>query len=63
LTVLKMRGTFHDKGIREYMIDGTGLHVQAPFRGVHGILSGTPTYTFNDERARLGEMFSGNAQN
>ncbi len=57
LTVLKMRGTFHDKGIREYVIDSHGLHVQAPFRGVHGILTGTPTYTFNDERARLGGMF------
>lgn len=59
LTVLKMRGTFHDKGIREYVIDDKGLHVQAPFKGVHGILTGTPTYTFTDERARLGEMFRG----
>jgi circadian clock protein KaiC len=58
LTVLKMRGTFHDKGIREYSIDNSGLHVQAPFRGVHGILTGTPTYTFDQERSRLGEMFS-----
>lgn len=57
LTVLKMRGTSHDKGIREYMIDNTGLHVQAPFRGVHGILTGTPTYIFDDERARLSSMF------
>jgi circadian clock protein KaiC len=57
LTVLKMRGTSHDKGIREYVIDDHGLHVQAPFRGVHGILRGTPIYTFSDERARLGGMF------
>ena len=57
LTVLKMRGTFHDKGIREYFIDNSGLHVRAPFRGVHGILTGTPTYTFDEERTRLGEMF------
>ena len=57
LTVLKMRGTFHDKDIREYVIDGNGMHIRAPFRGVHGILSGTPTYTFDDERARLGRMF------
>lgn len=57
LTVLKMRGTFHDKGIREYLIDGQGLHIQGPFRGVHGILAGTPTYTFDDERVRLSEMF------
>jgi circadian clock protein KaiC len=57
LTVLKMRGTFHDKGIREYFIDSNGLHVRAPFRGVHGILTGTPTYTFDEERTRLGGMF------
>lgn len=58
LTVLKMRGTSHDKGIREYLIDGHGMHVHAPFRGVHGILTGTPTYTFVEERARLGELFA-----
>ena len=58
LTVLKMRGTIHDKGIREYVIDNKGMHVQAPFRGVHGILSGKPTYTFDDERVRLGGMFN-----
>ncbi len=57
LTVLKMRGTPHDKNIREYTIDDTGMHVLAPFRGVHGILSGAPTYTFDEERARLGGMF------
>lgn len=61
LTVLKMRGTSHDKGIREYMIDNQGLHVQAPFRGVHGILTGTPTYIFDDERARLSSMFEDSA--
>lgn len=57
LTVLKMRGTFHDKDIREYRIDGQGMHIQAPFRGIHGILTGSPTYTFADERARLSGMF------
>jgi len=62
LTVLKMRGTFHEKAIREYLIDGHGLHIGAPFRGVHGILTGTPTYTFDDERARLGEMFAGDTR-
>jgi circadian clock protein KaiC len=61
VTVLKMRGTFHAKDIREYVIDGSGLHIQAPFRDVHGILSGKPTYTFDEERARLGEMFNASA--
>lgn len=61
LTVLKMRGTFHEKAIREYLIDSQGLHIQARFRGVHGILTGTPTYTFAHERSRLGEMFARDA--
>jgi hypothetical protein len=34
------------------------MHVLAPFRGVHGILSGAPTYTFDEERSRLGGMFN-----
>ncbi len=58
LTVLKMRGTYHDKDIREYTIDGTGPHIHGPFRGVHGILSGAPTYTFDSERVRLNNMFA-----
>lgn len=40
VTVLKMRGSDHDRDIREYRIDGTGLHVGEPFRTVAGILSG-----------------------
>jgi circadian clock protein KaiC len=40
MTVLKMRGSRHDRDIREYRIDGDGLHVGEPFRSVAGILSG-----------------------
>ncbi len=40
LGVLKMRGSFHNKDIREFTIDATGLHIGAPFRSVFGILSG-----------------------
>ena len=40
MTVLKMRGSDHDRDIREFHIDGTGLHVGEPFRTVAGILSG-----------------------
>lgn len=40
LTVLKMRGSVHDKEIREFSIDGRGMHIGAPFREVTGILSG-----------------------
>jgi circadian clock protein KaiC len=35
-----MRGSDHDRELREYYIDGTGLHVGDPFRSVGGILSG-----------------------
>jgi circadian clock protein KaiC len=57
LTVLKMRGTWHQKDIREYVIDNTGMHIQEPFRQVRGILSGSPSYVLGEERDRLGAMF------
>lgn len=58
LAILKMRGTQHEKDIREYVIDGTGMHIRDPFRGIHGILTGTPTYMFSRERDNLSDMFS-----
>ncbi|MEO7327627.1 MAG: circadian clock protein KaiC [Minicystis sp.] len=42
LTVLKMRGSPHDKEIREFTIDGQGMHVGEAFRNVAGIISGSP---------------------
>lgn len=44
LTVLKMRGSKHDKDIRECSIDQEGMHIGKAFRTVTGILSGTPSY-------------------
>jgi circadian clock protein KaiC len=61
LTVLKMRGTFHEKDIREYIIDGSGMRLLGPFNGVHGIISGALSYTMAGERERLGHMFEDNA--
>ena len=40
LAVLKMRGSYHEKEIREFTIDQDGLHLGGPFRSVFGILSG-----------------------
>ncbi len=57
LAILKMRGTQHEKDIREYIIDHSGMHIRSPFRGVHGILTGTPTYMFSREREHLEDMF------
>ena len=44
LTVLKMRGTSHEKDIRQFTIDGGGMHIGEPFRGTEGILEGHPVH-------------------
>ena len=42
ITILKMRGSMHDKGIRQFTIDGTGMQVGSRFTTMSGILSGVP---------------------
>jgi circadian clock protein KaiC len=57
LTVLKMRGSMHDKEIREYTIDGQGMHIGNPFRTISGIMSGQFTHLGSTELDRLEELF------
>ena len=57
LTVLKMRGSMHDKDIREFTVDGQGMHIGKPFRNVTGILAGQPTYIAPREIERISELF------
>lgn len=57
LTVLKMRGSMHDKEIREFTIDGQGMHIGPAFRNVSGILSGNFVHTAPDEMQRVDELF------
>ncbi len=42
MSVLNVRGTSHDKTLREHEIDVEGLHIGKAFRNVSGILSGSP---------------------
>jgi circadian clock protein KaiC len=42
INVLKMRGSAHDTALREYVIDGAGMHIGKPFTDVNGILTGHP---------------------
>jgi circadian clock protein KaiC len=42
IIVLKMRGSAHDKRIRQFDIGSQGMVVQDPFRGREGIMSGNP---------------------
>ncbi|HEU5317321.1 MAG TPA: circadian clock protein KaiC [Chloroflexota bacterium] len=57
LTVLKMRGSMHEKDIREFTIDGQGMHIGLPFRDVTGILSGHPLRVGTSEIDRLSTLF------
>jgi circadian clock protein KaiC len=57
ITVLKMRGSRHDKNIREYVIGDHGMGIGKPFANVTGILSGSPVHIRDHELSRLESMF------
>jgi circadian clock protein KaiC len=57
ITVLKMRGSRHDTEIREFAIDGDGMHVGRPFRHVTGILAGTPVHVSPGDVERVWSHF------
>jgi circadian clock protein KaiC len=42
INVIKMRGSNHDKRLREYEITGTGLQVMSAFTNYEGVLTGSP---------------------
>ncbi|HEY9788525.1 MAG TPA: circadian clock protein KaiC [Candidatus Obscuribacterales bacterium] len=44
ITVLKMRGSMHQKEIRELEISDRGARIKGPFRKVVGVLSGNPQF-------------------
>jgi circadian clock protein KaiC len=48
MVVLKMRGSDHDKSLREYEITPTGIKVRAPFKDFQGLMSGSPTRSPSD---------------
>lgn len=59
ITMLKMRGSMHDKDIREFtIVNGEGMRIGEPFRSVSGILTGHPTYTGAQELHRMNELFA-----
>ena len=57
LTVLKMRGSMHDKDIREFTIDNHGMHIGKPFRNVIGILSGNLLHVPPADIDRIESLF------
>jgi circadian clock protein KaiC len=57
LTVLKMRGSIHDRSIREYNIDGAGMHLGRRFGNVTGILGGSPMHVMPGDLERTWAQF------
>jgi circadian clock protein KaiC len=57
MTVLKMRGSMHDKDIREFTIDGDGMRMGRPFRHVTGVLSGSPMHVSPADIERIWTQF------
>ncbi len=51
LVVLKMRGSDHDKRLREYEITSHGVKVSAPFTQYEGLMSGSPRKSLTEEAA------------
>ncbi len=53
LTVLKMRGSAHEKAIREFTIDAEGMRMGRAFRNVTGILAGAPVHLSPSDLERV----------
>jgi circadian clock protein KaiC len=51
LVVLKMRGSDHDKRLREFEITQHGVAISAPFTQYEGLMSGSPRRSLTEEAA------------
>ncbi|ERT06976.1 circadian clock protein KaiC [Lyngbya aestuarii BL J] len=59
LNVFKMRGSWHDKGIREYTITDKGPLITDSFREYERIISGSPTRISVNEKSELSRIIEG----
>ncbi|MGF1489190.1 MAG: circadian clock protein KaiC [Prochloraceae cyanobacterium] len=59
INVFKMRGSWHDNGIREYTISQDGPQIKDSFRGYERIISGSPTRTAIDEKTEISRIVRG----
>jgi circadian clock protein KaiC len=62
INVFKMRGSWHDKGIREYIISDKGPEIKDSFRNFERIISGSPTRIVTDEKNELSRIVQGMQQ-
>lgn len=59
INVFKMRGSWHDKGIREYTISAKGPDIKDSFRNYERIISGSPSRIAVDEKSQLSRIVRG----
>jgi len=59
VNVFKMRGSWHDKGIREFVITGNGPQIKDSFSNFERIISGVPNRVISDERSELSRIARG----
>ena len=59
INVFKMRGSWHDKGIREYSISSDGVKIKNSFRDYEGIISGSPNRIVVNEKSQLSRIVKG----
>jgi circadian clock protein KaiC len=59
INVFKMRGSWHDKGIREYTISQDGPDIKDSFRNYERIISGSPSRIAIDEKSELSRIVQG----
>ncbi|WP_254566944.1 circadian clock protein KaiC [Oscillatoria sp. HE19RPO] len=59
INVFKMRGSWHDKGIREYSISQKGPDIKDSFRNYERIISGSPSRISVDEKTELSRIVKG----
>lgn len=59
INVFKMRGSWHDTGIREYTISANGPEIKGSFRDYEGIISGSPSRVSVNEKSELSRIVRG----
>ncbi|KPA19597.1 circadian clock protein KaiC [Candidatus Magnetomorum sp. HK-1] len=57
ITIIKMRGSQHEKEIREFEIDNTGIHIGNAFKNMQNIILGVPSGSGVPETERLQQLF------
>jgi circadian clock protein KaiC len=50
ISVVKKRGSRHERTIREFTLDSSGIHVGEPLREFRGVLTGVPVYEGSGQR-------------